>query len=112
MLVSRAMDFINNGRAPRRSPDFIRREVLEVLSGVETIMFNDIFERVLAGMKQKGISIGGEEILRLRMYEKLQTLVAQGALRKRGKEYTVLEKLASIREEEEENGAIMPKGFI
>ncbi len=106
------MDIGKNSHVPRRSPDAIRCEMLAVLSQADTILFNDIFEGVLAAMKQKGISTGGEEILRLRIYEKLQTLVSQGALHKRGKEYKVLDKLISIREDEDEKGSISPRGFL
>lgn len=86
--------------------------MLVVLSESDIILFNDIFEKVLVSMKQKGISTGGEEILRLRIYEKLQTLVSQGALQKCGKEYTVLDKLSSIRDDEDEKGTIVPRGFL
>ena len=106
------MEIGKNGHIPWRSPDAIRSEMLVVLSCADTILFNDIFEGVLAAMKSKGISTGGEEILRLRIYEKLQTLVSQGALQKKGKEYKVLGKLSSIRDEEEEKGSITPRGFL
>ena len=36
------------------------------------------------------MSLGGEEILRLRIYEKLQNLVSSGGLVKKGREYTAL----------------------
>ena len=37
---------------------------------------------------------GGEEMLRLRAYEKLQNLVTRGMIEKNGKEYKGLEKLS------------------
>jgi hypothetical protein len=79
--------------ATRKPQDQIRAEMLQVLSLAEIILFNDIYEQVFSNMKSKGLATGGEEILRLRIYEKLQTLVSQGALHKKGKQYEVLPKL-------------------
>ena len=61
--------------------------------------FNDIFQRTVVVMKAKHMSLGGEEILRLRIYEKLQNLVSAGGLMKKGREYTALPKLISLKSE-------------
>ena len=50
-------------------------------------------------MKAKHMSLRGEEILRLRIYEKLQNLVSAGVLMKKGREYTALPKLISLKSE-------------
>ena len=44
-------------------------------------------------------SLGGEEILRLRIYEKLQGLVSAGGLVKKGREYTAQPKLITLKSE-------------
>ena len=49
--------------------------------------FNDLFERVFANLKVRNAVSGGEEMLRLRAYEKLQNLVTRGLVEKLGKEY-------------------------
>lgn len=49
--------------------------------------FNDLFERVFANLKLRNAVSGGEEMLRLRAYEKLQNLVTRGLVEKIGKEY-------------------------
>ena len=59
--------------------------------------FNDIFQRTVAVMKEKHMSLGGEEILRLRIYEKLQNLVSAGGLMKKGREYTALPRLMALK---------------
>lgn len=61
--------------------------------------FNDIFQRTVIVMKQKHMSLGGEEILRLRIYEKLQGLVSAGGLVKKGREYTAQPKLITLKSE-------------
>ena len=60
--------------------------------------FNEIFQRTVVVMKEKHMSLGGEEILRLR-YEKLQNLVSSGGLVKKGREYTAQPKLMALKSE-------------
>ncbi|NRB43654.1 MAG: hypothetical protein HRU47_02495 [Verrucomicrobiales bacterium] len=55
------------------------------------LQFNDLFELVYENLKAKNAVSGGEEMLRLRAYEKLQNLVTRGLVEKKGKSYTGLE---------------------
>ena len=96
-----------NTRATGRVSDQIREEIIDALLGSGMLQFNDIFLFVVEALKKKGFSTGGEEILKLRIYEKLQMLVSLGALGKRGKEYTELPKLADVKGIVEE-----PRKFI
>ena len=54
---------------------------------------NDIFEDVYERLKERNAVSGGEEMLRLRAYEKLQNLVTRGLAEKDGNEYRGLERI-------------------
>jgi len=62
-------------------------ELCNVLSEKKVFGFNDLFERVFENLKLRNAVSGGEEMLRLRSYEKLQNLVNRGLVEKNGKEY-------------------------
>lgn len=87
-----------NTRGSKRVADIVRQEVIDVLLGTGVIEFNEIFLQVSESMKSKNLSTGGEEILRLRIYEKLQTLVSEGGIRKKGKQYEQYPKLQEIKD--------------
>lgn len=55
--------------------------------------FNDLFELVYDRLKERNAVSGGEEMLRLRAYEKLQNLVTRGLVEKNGKEYKGLDRI-------------------
>ncbi len=74
-------------RFSRRIADHVTDELINVLSGDEIYGFNDLFLKVLAGLKLKNAVSGGEEMLRLRCYEKLQYLTNRGFVLKSGKTY-------------------------
>jgi len=74
-------------RFSRRLPDHVTDELVNVLSEKKVFGFNDLFERVFANLKLRNAVSGGEEMLRLRAYEKLQNLVTRGLVEKTGKEY-------------------------
>jgi hypothetical protein len=74
-------------RFSRRLPDHVTDELVNVLSEKKVFGFNDLFERVFENLKQRNAVSGGEEMLRLRAYEKLQNLVTRGLVEKLGKEY-------------------------
>ena len=79
-------------RFSRRIPDHVTDELVVVLKGNDTaLQFNDLFELVYENLKEKNAVSGGEEMLRLRAYEKLQNLVTRGLVEKKGKSYTGLE---------------------
>jgi hypothetical protein len=64
----------------RRMPDNIKEELVAVLSSKETFEFKPLFEVLLFNLRERNAASGGEEMLRLRAYEKLQSLVSQGAV--------------------------------
>ena len=74
-------------RFSRRLPDHVTDELVNVLSEDKVFGFNDLFERVFENLKQRNAVSGGEEMLRLRAYEKLQNLVTRGLVEKIGKLY-------------------------
>jgi len=66
-------------------------ELVVVLQDDEAYLFNGLFERVYENLKAKNAVSGGEEMLRLRAYEKLQNLVTRGLVEKKGKTYKGLD---------------------
>ena len=59
-----------------------------MLSKKASFEFKALFLIVYANLQARNAASGGEEMLRLRAYEKLQNLVQQGIVKKSGKEYT------------------------
>ena len=80
-------------RFSRRIPDHVTDELVNVLSEPKTFEFNALFELVYENLKTRNAVSGGEEMLRLRAYEKLQNLVQRGLVEKSGKSYRGLEKI-------------------
>ena len=78
-------------RFSRRIPDHVTDELVEVLQDSETYKFNYLFDRDYENLKEKNAVSGGEEMLRLRAYEKLQNLVTRGLVLKDGKTYKGLD---------------------
>ena len=66
----------------RRMPDSITEELVAVLSSKSSFEFKPLFEIILQKLRDRNAASGGEEMLRLRAYEKLQSLVSQGAVNK------------------------------
>jgi hypothetical protein len=64
----------------RRGPDNITEELIAVLSSKASFEFKPLFEIMLLNLRERNAASGGEEMLRLRAYEKLQGLVNQGAV--------------------------------
>ena len=64
----------------RRAPDNITEELVSVLSSKASFEFKPLFEIILGKLRDRNAASGGEEMLRLRAYEKLQSLVQQGAV--------------------------------
>ncbi len=62
-------------------------ELASVLSSKSSFEFKSLFTVVHANLKARNAAGGGEEMLRLRAYEKLQALVQAGIVTKKGKEY-------------------------
>src|SRR5881398_2714635 len=66
----------------RRMPDNITEELIAVLSSRASFEFKPLFEIMLLNLRERNAANGGEEMLRLRAYEKLQALVHQGAVKR------------------------------
>src|SRR6202030_4219110 len=64
----------------RRMPDNITEELVAVLSCKASFEFKPLFDIILLNLRERNAASGGEEMLRLRSYEKLQGLVNQGAV--------------------------------
>src|SRR5881397_2651485 len=64
----------------RRMPDNITEELVAVLSSKASFEFKPLFDVILFNLRERNLASGGEEMLRLRVYEKLQGLVGQGAV--------------------------------
>ena len=80
----------------RRLPDLVTEELVSVLSRKSTFEFKQLFEIVHENLRARNAASGGEEMLRLRAYEKLQNLVARGMVKKTGKKYKGLSSLANM----------------
>lgn len=71
----------------RRGPDLVAEELAAVLSKKTSYEFKDLFTVVHTNLKARNAARGGEEMLRLRAYEKLQRLVELGIVKRTGKAY-------------------------
>ena len=71
----------------RRLPDLVTEELASVLSSRSSYEFKELFDLVHENLRNRNAASGGEEMLRLRAYEKLQNLVARGMVKKDGKKY-------------------------
>jgi hypothetical protein len=88
------------GSFSRRGPDIITEELVAVLSQGASFEFKPLFDIIHSNLRARKSASGGEEMLRLRAYEKLQSLVNQGMVKKtitKGtKQYKGLASLASF----------------
>jgi len=88
------------GNSSRRGPDIVTEELVTVLSGTAAFEFKPLFDIVHANLRARKSVSGGEEMLRLRAYEKLQSLVSRGMVKKTitkaGKHYRGLASLADL----------------
>ena len=66
----------------RRVADHVTDELVSVLSGGEIYEFKELFLKVYEGLKVRKAVSGGEEMLRLRCYEKLQRLSSRGMFKR------------------------------
>src|SRR5207302_3953928 len=76
---------MSNNRSGK--PDVLGEELFAVLSKKRSLEFKALFDILHARLIARNAVSGGEDMLRLRTYEKLQILVNQGAVKKAGKEY-------------------------
>ena len=75
------------GGFTRRGPDNLTEELAVVLSMKASYEFKALFEIIHENLRARNAASGGEEMLRLRAYDKLQNLVGQGIVKKTGKKY-------------------------
>jgi hypothetical protein len=61
-------------------PDNLTEELVAALSSKASFEFKPLFDMVMLKLRERNAASGGEEMLRLRVYEKLQGLVNQGAV--------------------------------
>ncbi|HJT44787.1 MAG TPA: hypothetical protein VJ721_00825 [Chthoniobacterales bacterium] len=61
-------------------PDNVTEELVAVLSARASFEFKPLFDVILGNLRERNAASGGEEMLRLRVYEKLQSLVSRGAV--------------------------------
>ncbi len=94
----------------RRLPDLVTEELVSVLSKKgASFEFKQLFDVVHERLKKRNAASGGEEMLRLRDYEKLQHLVSRNMVKKNGKKYKGLASLANaIAPEEPLPPAVVP----
>ncbi|MDR3405267.1 MAG: hypothetical protein P4L99_22420 [Chthoniobacter sp.] len=71
----------------RKGPDALTEELVNVVLGGAEFEFRPLFTLVYANLRARNAAHGGEEMLRLRLYEKLQWLVQVGGVEKTGKTY-------------------------
>ena len=90
------MPIQKNTAFSRRLPDLVTEELVSVLSRKSAFEFKQLFEIVHENLRARNAASGGEEMLRLRAYEKLQNLVARGMVKKTGKKYKGLASLATV----------------
>jgi hypothetical protein len=79
----------------RRVVDHVTDELVNALSNGETYEFKPLFAKVFEALKLKNAVSGGEEMLRLRSYEKIIKLTSCGLVEKIGKTYRALEGIES-----------------
>jgi hypothetical protein len=77
----------NNSGFARRTPDVMTEALCAILSQKMSFEFKALYELVHANLAARNAVNGGEELLRLRAYEKLQTLVHNGMVTKTAKKY-------------------------
>ena len=86
--ISSNMPTVYRRLPSRRLPDRMTQELVFVLSQKGSYEFKKLFQVVHDNLRRRNAAKGGEEMLRLRSYEKLQNLVYCGAVEKNGKIYT------------------------
>ncbi len=77
----------NHYRHTRRGPDILTEELASVLAAETWFEFKPLFLLIHANLRARNAASGGEEMLRLRVYDKLQQLVHVGGVEKSGKSY-------------------------
>lgn len=88
------------GTFARKAPSPLTEELVAVLSCKLFFEFKPLFELVHSNLKARKYAGGGDEMLRLRVYEQLQNFVSQGLVEKKinktVKQYRGLASLGSV----------------
>jgi hypothetical protein len=71
----------------RGGPDILTEELVNVVGAGGEFEFKALFTVVYGNLRARNAAHGGEEMLRLRLYDKLQWLVQMGGVNKAGKSY-------------------------
>ena len=66
----------------RRGPDPVTEELVAALSRKTSFEFRPLFDLVYENLRVRNAAGSSEELLRLRIYEKLQQLVNEGMVKK------------------------------
>src|SRR6266513_1467436 len=61
-------------------PDNVTEELVAVFSSKASFEFKPLFDIILLNLREQNAANAEEEMLRMRVYEKLQGLVGQGAV--------------------------------
>lgn len=97
-LLTYIMSIQRKSAFSRRLPDLVTEELVSVLQKKNSLEFKELFDIVHEKLRKRNAASGGEEMLRLRAYEKLQNLVSRGMVKKTGKKYRGLASLANALE--------------
>jgi hypothetical protein len=81
----------------RHTQDFVSEELVAALLENDSYDFSELFAAVYEKLKARNAAGGGKEMLRLRLYEKLQILVAQGLVKKAEKRYSAVRRALRAR---------------
>ena len=77
----------NHSGFTRRAPDIMTEELCAILSRKISFEFKPLYDLIYANLHARNAASGGDEMLRLRAYEKLQNLVHDGMVTKTAKKY-------------------------
>src|SRR5437588_11826434 len=80
------MAILKKNAFSRRVPDLVTEELVAVLSRRASYEFKEGCDIVHENLRARDAASGGEEMRRLRAYERLQDLVARGAVRRKSNE--------------------------
>ena len=72
----------HNKKFSRKGPDIVSEELASALFDKPAAEFTALFKLVHASLRARNGASGGEEMLRLRVYEKLQGFVSKGMVKK------------------------------
>src|SRR3954451_6642619 len=85
--IRKRPDMAGNSGFTRRTPDIMTEELCAILSRKTSFEFKPLYDLIYANLHARNAASGGDEMLRLRAYEKLQNLVHDGMVTKTAKKY-------------------------